>query len=358
MRCAAHTLNLICTTDADKALTEDKPYSRIYHGSFAKCQALWNAVKRSSKAADTVKEICSGKMIICPCPTRWNSKFDAVSRLLELNDKLSAICDALNIPRLKPVELDFLTEYHLVMQPVAAALDSLQGDSDCFYGMLLPKLVQLRNKLKSLETGSESYPDLQHAKPLISAILSGMSCRYGDLLELRPAAKDAIVAAVSHPKYKLRWVPPECKEEMTGIFVAAVTSSAAAERSALEQEQSTSATTSSDEDYGYQTASVQHAASGHVVDNDTLVETRANRARVEALNFLEDRSKVLQTLSNYKNVCSVFLKYNTCLPSSAPVERLFSIGGLILTPRRNSLSDAAFQQLLMLKTNSSFVNSS
>ena len=67
VRCAAHTLNLICTTDADKALTEDKPYSRIYHGSFAKCQALWNAVKRSSKAADTVKEICSGKMIICPC---------------------------------------------------------------------------------------------------------------------------------------------------------------------------------------------------------------------------------------------------------------------------------------------------
>lgn len=282
----------------------------------------------------------------------------AVSRLLQLTDKLSAICDALNIPRLKPVELDFLREYHLVMQPVAAALDSLQGDSDCFYGMLLPKLVQLRNKLKSLETGSESYPDLQHAKPLISAILGGMSSRYGDLLELRPAAKDAIVAAVSHPKYKLRWVPPERKEEMTGIFVAAVTSSAAAERSALEQEQSTSATTSSeDEDYGYQTATVQHAASGHV-DSDTLVETRANRARVEALNFLDDRSKVLQTLSSYKNVCSVFLKYNTCLPSSAPVERLFSIGGLILTPRRNNLSDAAFQQLLMLKTNSSFVNNS
>ena len=96
--------------------------------------------------------------------------------------------------------------------------------------MLLPKLVQLRNKLKSLETGSESYPDLQHAKPLISAILGGMSSRYGNLLELRPAAKDAIVAALSHLKYKLRWVPPERKEEMTGVFVAAVTSSAAAER--------------------------------------------------------------------------------------------------------------------------------
>ena len=360
MRCAAHTLNLICTTDADKALTEDKPYSRIYHGSFAKCQALWNAVKRSSKAADTVKEICSGKMIICPCPTRWNSKFDAVSRLLELNDKLSAICDALNIPRLKPVELDFLTEYHLVMQPVAAALDSLQGDSDCFYGMLLPKLVQLRNKLKSLETGSESYPDLQHAKPLISAILSGMTCRYEDLLPVGTSScskgchcgscvTSQIQATVGATRVQRRddWnICCSCNKFSSSRTQCTGTGAA------------TSATTSSDEDYGYQTASVQHAASGHVVDNDTLVETRANRARVEALNFLEDRSKVLQTLSNYKNVCSVFLKYNTCLPSSAPVERLFSIGGLILTPRRNSLSDAAFQQLLMLKTNSSFVNSS
>jgi len=89
---------------------------------------------------------------------------------------------------------------------------------------------------------------------------------------------------------------------------------------------------------------------------DTLVETRANRANVEALNFLDDRSKVLQALTSYSNVCFTFLKYNSSLPTSAPVERLFSIGGLILTPRRNKLSDAAFQQLLMLKTNSSVVS--
>ena len=50
------------------------------------------------------------------------------------------------------------------------------------------------------------------------------------------------------------------------------------ERSTVGQEPS-STNSSDDEDY----ANVQQAASGNV--SDTLVETRANRAKVEALNF-------------------------------------------------------------------------
>jgi len=67
---------------------------------------------------------------------------------------------------------------------------------------------------------------------------------------------------------------------------------------------------------------------------------------VEALNYLDDREKELQILSGYPNVCATFLKYITSLPSSATVERLFSSGGLFLTPCRNKLPDAVFQQLL------------
>ena len=216
--------------------------------------------------------------------------------------------------------------------------------------MLLPKLVQLRNKLKCLESARENHPELQYAKPLVSALLEGMSRRYGDFLELRPAAEDAILAAVSHPKYKLRWVAPQSKQEVTSMFVAAVTSSAAANCNTAAQEPS-SATSSDDDDYGYDTPSEQQQATLGNVVGESLLHARSNRARVEALNYLDDREKDLQILSSYTNVCSTFLKYNTSLPSSAPVERLFSVGGLILTPRRNKLSDTVFQQLLMLKTN-------
>jgi len=40
----------------------------------------------------------------------------------------------------------------------------------------------------------------------------------------------------------------------------------------------------------------------------TLSFTRAHHAKIEALNCVDDRSKDLQTLSSYSNVCSPFLK--------------------------------------------------
>jgi len=100
-----------------------------------KCQAVWNAVHHSSKASDAVAEI-TGKKLIIPCPTRWNSKYDAVKRLLEFGDNIGPICDAVQKPKLKQVEVDFLKEYTTVMEPLALILDQLQGDQHCYNGML------------------------------------------------------------------------------------------------------------------------------------------------------------------------------------------------------------------------------
>jgi hypothetical protein len=84
MRCAAHTLNLVASADAEKALM-DQGFKSIYRRTMAKAQGLWNAQSRSIPTADLIQEVL-GKRLIVPNTTRWNSTFDSVTALNKFLD--------------------------------------------------------------------------------------------------------------------------------------------------------------------------------------------------------------------------------------------------------------------------------
>jgi len=89
----------------------------------------------------------------------------------------------------------------------------------------------------------------------------------------------------------------------------------------------------------------------------SMASHQESAVKIGVMHYLDNPSKELSSLlAPHVKAAFVIVKYNTTLPSSAPVERLFSSGGLIAAPRRNSLSDENFEHLLMLKTNCRFLN--
>ena len=64
--------------------------------------------------------------------------------------------------------------------------------------------------------------------PLVSSLLCGLNARFSSMFNYDfsvPEAKDAILATVSHPTYKLKWVQPDNRRprsEVSQAFVEAV----------------------------------------------------------------------------------------------------------------------------------------
>uniref|UniRef100_A0A669EP74 BED-type domain-containing protein n=2 Tax=Oreochromis niloticus TaxID=8128 RepID=A0A669EP74_ORENI len=330
-RCASHTINIICTRDVEKHLTTNAESRAVYRSSTAKCTALWTKLSRSTLASETVEEISKRKLLI-PTSTRWNSFFDAVKRIAEIPmGELNTVCTKQGLKCFKDQEYQFLHKYCMAMKPLTAALDILQGD--CPYGTLLPTLEVLMQKTQAVKD------DLSRMTAgLPDAIVKAIQTRFASVLD----DKDALLAAASSPKFKLRWLRDAGRRERVKQLLTAecCTTAPLAKNPASVP----SATTSSS----------QGEMDFFTFEAEPEEETYS--AEKEVMDYLMSGYD-LQILHKFSSIKTIFLKYNTPTPSSAPVERLFSLGGLVLTPKRNRLSDRRFEKLLLMRYNHWFTRS-
>uniref|UniRef100_A0A8C1MFN9 BED-type domain-containing protein n=1 Tax=Cyprinus carpio TaxID=7962 RepID=A0A8C1MFN9_CYPCA len=315
LRCASHTLNLISTVDIEKWLTVTN--KTIYRSATAKCSALWTKASRSTVAAELVESLC-GKKLMVPTVTRWNSFHNAVARITEISrPQLTTLCSQLGVRAFSEREYKFLVEYCAVTNPLTKALDRLQGENDCYYGNLLPTLE----------------------KVCFSSLREISNFRNASVLDSR----EGLLAAVTLPKFKMRWLREETRREaLKNLLITECRASPLAaphnEEHEVRPPQISPASSSSEDDF---------FVFEEEQDSGSFGPDR------EVMEYLKSGSE-MGVLDNFPRIKNLSLKYNTAPASSAPVERLFSLGSRVLTPRRNRLGDKRFERLLLMRYNHYF----
>lgn len=333
--CCSQSLSLVATKDADASaaahLADAAGYRKIYRSSFAKLAAFWNVVSHST--SDDSEEL--RQKFTVPTPTHWLSYYDAIKTFLSEKTSLREPFAIPKLPDFKSIELEFLEEYVRVMQPLANGLTIIQGDEHCYMGIILPTLLSILKRIEKID-------ELKHCGPLRQMILTGLKRRFQKILNISSEeSSEFVLASISHPRFKMTWVPEEHIDKTRSLFMAACE---------LVQKSPAKST-------GVSSASVDLDFFSVLDARNNCDEARSavNTACLESLHYLEDNERSLSVLHKYPAVKAVFMKYNTSLPSSVPFERLFFSDGKLITPRSNKLSSKNFEMLALLRSNSSKV---
>uniref|UniRef100_A0A3B1JDF9 HAT C-terminal dimerisation domain-containing protein n=1 Tax=Astyanax mexicanus TaxID=7994 RepID=A0A3B1JDF9_ASTMX len=324
-RCASHILNLVSCSDIEKWILS-RPEKAVYRSATAKCTALWNKASRSTVAAETVEDVVAKKLIV-PCSTRWNSFYDALARICEISIvDLNTISSKFGSKAITEKEHQFLKEYCIAMKPLTVALDILQGI--CYHGTLLPTLETLMMKTLELKRALQILVDLPEA------IVEAIKARFTEVLD----SDSALLAAVTLPRFKLRWLRTQERKDKAKAELLAVCRASVRNE---DQQKGTSTTTPTC------TNSTVEDAFFSFDDEDDISAT----AESQVADYLKSGAQGMDSLHGFPLIKRISLKHNAATPSSAPVERLFSLGKLVFTPKRNRLSDLKFEKLLLLRYN-------
>lgn len=342
-RCYSHLLNLL-SKDFEKKLGGME--QKAFKTTFDALHTLWSITRKSARAKFICKEEL-GEVLKFPCETRWNSRFDCVKQCNrpEIQGKLNSLIDNLKkqlnsesskqLKILVPNNFNVLQQYENVMAPVARALDILQGENNCNQGDILPVISSMKMHISRLPEDQNIIRDFK------STMLQAINDRFGNLFVYNAMNKDFILGTITSPQYKTGVI----QKDMDKLFA----------KNLLIDE----------------CKKIQSEIDDRIDSNDEVIEAPVendfiisfenrdtnrrnsieNNIESEVSKFLVDPNKQYCMLNQYPTVRAVFFKYNTTLPSSAAVERVFSQFQMIFTPRRNRISAESFEKTLILKHN-------
>ena len=193
--------------------------------------------------------------------------------------------------------------------------------------------------------------NLQHAIPLVEALLNGLITKFNHFY----ADMDVLMATALHPHYTpvvLKKIAPDSvaavKEKLVNELKTAIMSADCVEPDEQQPAPSEARSEELSEDIDFL----------GLLDDDAY-ESRGELGEIlskilDEWQWAKNKTPLIQVLFSKEDGqawVDVFIKYNTPLPSSASVERLFSVGSDVIGPKRASLSATNFERPVFLMGN-------
>ena len=322
--CFAHTLQL--------AINDGLKSCRSISSIVTKASRIVNHVRKSTIATEKM-EALYGKTLVAKNETRWNSQLKMVRRIVEVDVDKVVEKRELSLTSYEKAVLRELVE---VLEPFEEATDILQGDKYSSISLVIPSLLGLKRHLNDLNT--------RHSTRLTTTLKSALDHRFGGTFD-DPLY---ICGAMLDPRFKLNWSDDEEKHKK--IFLE--------EADKLDQAGESDSSTSDEEP----SAAKKGKLFSYMVVPHHVRNKRKKSCEQELLLYLQDGlpcdnppSFWKLKESEYPILAQLARKLYSVPATSAPVERVFSQAGKILTPSRSRLLPQNFETLLFLKLNSCFL---
>lgn len=212
------------------------------------------------------------------------------------------------------------------MAPLAKALDVLQSNRMAYAGVLVPTISILLEKMDQMTHET----NLHHCNPLVDAIINGVKKRFAYIFQ------DArlLIASASHPMFRLTYITSEKKSEVVSQLKKEVNLLQTQAPGDHMQTEWQTPTDDDDEVAGY------------------FPSLRTTTVLDEVDSYMQStETNLVNVFQHLPMMKEIFLKYNTGFPASAACERLLCAGKDIFRPKRNRLSDANFEKLLLCNVN-------
>ena len=355
MSCFIHTLQLTIRDGLQKVPHVQK--------ILEKCQMLARSAQRSSQIADILEQI--NRHIERPTVTRWNSELMLIKSILSVGkEHIESVSNSMEDSiRFSNSDFCMMEEIVDILEPFHHVSIKCQAEKMVTISLVVPSIVHL---LCHLRTFKDS---LSFCHKLVQQLQSSIETRFAGIINRlnHVLVKDDdpfndplyFTTTLLDPAFKLFWLrdlklPVNIENRVKQHVIQLVLDEMSKDPlNELAVSQKTSLTTSAS------TSQVKRRRlffyDNYLASDDNSNEQKPLHPSVEIEAYLNDpvRSKFSDywQRSRLMSLKTLVTRIFSVQASSAPIERVFSHAGLILSSRRMRINEQLFKDIVFLKAN-------